>query len=104
MKRSEKEVKELLGSRINNTMNHFMKDKDTTNTCFPTSGLWNGESIFKTTNKIMEPIAYSDPDLNKRHHIQMNPYKHWDEEMQKSKNMIKSSQKTTQKKEVKNKK
>lgn len=104
MKRTEKEIRDFLGPKLNNTMNHLMKDKDTTSTCFPTSGLWKGQSIFKTTNEINQPSLYYDPDLNKHHHIKMNQYKKFDEEMQKAKNMMKKSKKGKGEEEEKKKK
>ena len=88
MKRTEKEIKKLLGPKLNNTMNHLMKDKDTTSTMFPTSGLWKDEVIFKTTNSMNRPSLFLDPDLDKLHHIKMNQFKKFDEEMQKAKNMM----------------
>ena len=91
MKQTEKDIKEFLGPKLNNTMNHLMKDKNTMNTVFPTNGLWSAQSIFKTTNEISKPSLYYDPDLSKLHHIKMNQYKKFDEEMQKAKNMMKKS-------------
>ena len=91
MIKTEKEIKEYLGPKLNNTLNHLMKDKDTRSTVFPTSGLWKGEVMFKTTNEINQPCLYIDPDLDKLHHIKMNQYKKFDEEMQKAKNMMKKT-------------
>ena len=104
MKRTEKEIQELLGSKTNNTMNHFMKDKDSTSIVFPTYGLWKGDFTFKTTNEVNQPSMYYDPDLNKLHHIKMNQYKKFDEEMLKAKNMMKKSKNDKNPKEEEKKK
>lgn len=98
MKQTEKEIQQLLGSKANMTMNHLMKDKDTTSLIFPTSGLWKDNVTFKTTNQVNQPIMFYDPDLNKLHHIKMNQYKKFDEEMLKAKNMMKKSKKEEEKK------
>jgi len=100
MRKTEKEIKEILGDKVNNTLNHLMKDKDTTSVIFPTSGLWKGDILFQTTNNANKPSMLMDPDLNKLHHIKMNQYKRFDEEMQKAKNMMK---KTNDKKDDKKK-
>lgn len=104
MQKTEKQIQEFLGVKLNNTMNHLMKDKHTASTIFPTSGLWKDEVIFKTTNTVMQPSGYSDPDLNKLHHIKMNQFKKFDEEMQKSKNMLKKTGNADKKDEKKEKK
>ena len=91
MRKTEKEIQEILGSNLNNTLNHRMNYKDTTSTIFPTAGVWCGKYFYKTINESNQPSEFMDPGLNKLHHIKMNQFKKFDEEMMKAKNMMKKT-------------
>lgn len=83
----ESELEKVLGPYYNNTMNHKMKDKDTNNKINPTCGLWPDSVVYLTTNKRMKPSEYTDIYLKKEFNIKKNPFKTWEEESQKFKNM-----------------
>lgn len=102
IKCKESELEKLFSPYYNNTMNHKMKDKDTENKINPTSGLWPNSVVFTTTNKKMVATSLFDPYLNQTHNIRRNPYKTFEEELQKFKNMGKK-QKLEEKKEEKGK-
>lgn len=87
----ESELEKVLGPYYNNIMNHKMKDKDTSNKINPTNGLWNISSIYKTTNQDMKADSLNDPYIIKEFNIKRNPYKTWEEEIQKFKNMGKKN-------------
>ncbi len=83
----ESELEKVMGPYFNNTMNHKMKDKDTCNKINPTFGLWPNSVVYTTSNERMKPSAYVDPYLKQEFNIRKNPFKTWEEESQKFKNM-----------------
>lgn len=85
----ESELENVMGPFYNNTMNHKMKDKDTQQKINPTSGLWPNSVVYLTTNQRMKPLSYKDPYLNQEFNIKRNPFKTWEEEATKFKNMNK---------------
>ena len=91
-----------MGCYYNKTMNHKMKDKDTGNKINPTCGLWLNSVIYTTSNERSKPIAYADPYLKKEFNIKKNPFKTWEEENQKFKNMGKKVDKEKKDQPVKN--
>lgn len=89
----ETELEMVMGPYYNNTMNHKMKDKDTNNKINPTFGLWPNSVLFETANERMKPSSYWDNYLRKDFNIRKNPYKTWEEENTRFKNMNKKASK-----------
>jgi hypothetical protein len=87
----EDELEKVMGSHYNNTMNHKMKDKDTSNKINPTNGLWPNSVLYTTTNDRMKASAFFDPYIKQEFNIKRNPFKTWEEEVQKFKNMGKKN-------------
>lgn len=83
----ESELQAIMGPHYNNCMSHKMKDKDTSNKMNPTNGLWSNSILYTTTNNRLRPSEYKDPYLKKEFNIKRNPYKTFEEELQKFKNM-----------------
>jgi hypothetical protein len=86
--KSEQKIQEELGDIFSNTMNHRMKEKDTFNTVFPTTGLWKDNIIYKTTNEVTKPLMYKDPYHDKTYYFKTDFNKKFTEEMLKAKNMM----------------
>ena len=99
----ETELEKIMGPYYNNTMNHKMKDKDTCNKINPTCGLWPNTVVYTTTNERMKPSAYFDNYLKQDYNIRRNPYKTYEEELQRFKNMGKKAKDNLEKAEKSNK-
>jgi hypothetical protein len=87
--KSEKQIEEEAGEFYNNTMCHRMKSKDTTSSVFPTNGLWKSDIVYKTSNQVNQPKAYTDKYLDKTHYIKTGTEKKHAEELAKSNNIDK---------------
>jgi hypothetical protein len=88
-KKSEKELEIDLGDYYCNTMNHHMKTKNTTNSVFPTNGLWKDDVIYKSTNSTMCSINNFDKYYDDSYHFKKDFEKKYAEEMFKAKNIEK---------------
>ena len=86
--KSEKELESELGQFYNNTMNHHMKTKNTTNSVFPTNGLWKDDMIYKSTNSTFF-MNIQDRYYDEKYHFKTDFSKKYAEEMFKEKNIEK---------------
>lgn len=95
----ESEIKSWAGPYYNNTLNHKMKNKDTSSQINPTNGLWPSSLIYKSTNETLLYKGGINSYLDKTYNIKRNPYKTWEEEVQKFKNMGKKEKNKEENKE-----
>lgn len=95
---NESQIKEKVGENYNDTMAHRLKERNTFNSVFPSTGINRNERLYKTTNELMQPSKYIDPYHDEKFYFRMDIEKRFNEEMIKAKNMMMKKTKEVDKK------